>query len=231
MRIVSIREVLALGAGETIPSVKGRVLEVFDRNSGTISKGPRAGESWAIQNLRISDGTGEIKIMVKDREDALPKSYKGRELVLSCNDGNKGLTGLKAQDDEYRGKVERIIAVTKSAHIELADGAAAQNAPSIAAPAAAPNTQPPAPAPAQSQAAPQSPANTPPTNGDVPTNPVSAAAHRRSQDYYRVMCQVYTVRTAWDKAHPEHTMTDDHFQAACSTVFIQLQRDGIINGR
>ncbi len=226
MRIVTIKEVLGLGSGEVVPAVKGTIKNVYDQNKGTNSHG-----DWKLQNLMLTDSTGEIKVKVADR-DPIPANWKGRVVCIECNDGGKGLTGIKAKDDEYRGKVSRILSVTPTAHMTLVEpGQAAQPAQQPAQPA---QQQPQAPQQAQAaqtQPAPQA-AQPPATNGNGngAGKRVTEAATTRARDYYRVMDAVQVMRTSWDANHPHALMTDAHFQAACSTVFIQLQRDGVING-
>jgi hypothetical protein len=221
MRVVPLRDVLGLQSGETVPSVRGRITRVWDRKTGTNSTG-----DWAIQNLLLKDDSGaEIKVKVTDR-DAIPGTWKGKLVYIACNEGKHGLTGIKAKDDDYGGKVNRILSVTPTAAIELAD--ASQSTPP-------PEQQTQPPPPQQQQQQPKNGNGS--GSGNAPTAPpttaaekISTAAHVRARDYYRVMEAAHAMRLAWDKAHPEHQMTPDHFQGACSTLYIQLQRDGVING-
>jgi len=212
--------VLGLGSGETVPAVKGTIKQVFDQNKGTNSHG-----DWKLQNIVLTDSAGEIKVKIADR-DPIPGNWKGKLVCIECNDGGKGMTGIKAKDDEYRGKVTRILSVTPTAHITLVDANGGQ-AQQTQQPPVQQQSQPPAQT-QQASANQTAPANPPATNGNG--SAVSAAATQRSRDYYRVMSAVQTMRQGWDKEHPQALMTDAHFQAACSTVFIQLQRDGVING-
>ena len=220
MRIVPIKEIFGLESGETVPAVKGTIKNVYDQSKGTNAHG-----DWKLQNIVVADGTGEIKVKLADR-DPIPLAWKGKQALIECNDGGKGLTGIKAKDDDYRGKVSRILSVTASAHVNLVDGQAGppvQQAP--------PALQPPAQAPARTPApsAPQQSAASQ-NHGNGHGSKVAQAAAERARDYYRVMEAVETMREAWATKHPQAVMTDAHFQAACSTVFIQLQRDGVING-
>lgn len=224
MRIVPIKDIQQLGDGETVPSVKGRLVVVYDRKTGTNAKG-----DWSLQNAELQDDTGKIKVQFSGRE-AMPPNLKNQWVCIQCNDGGKGLTGIKASDDTYRNQTTRILRVTPSAHIELVDGQ-----PTAAAPAPTPRQEAPQPSPAtNTQPTPAPTPSAPPENGNghasEQANRVSIAALARARDYYRVMAEVYQVRVAWDAKHPDAPMTADHFQAAVSTVYIQLERDGVING-
>lgn len=234
MRVVTVKEILTLDSGETVPAVRGRLKAVYDQNKGVSKRLDADGKPipWRLQNVVLVDDTGEIKVKLDDR-DAVPMTWKGAAVLISCNEGQRGLTGMKAKNDEYRGKVSRILHVTGSAHMELVDGRTVQTAPPENATtppqgvqASGPSSTPPPPQNApQGQSGAQ---HAPSTQGNG--NTVSNAAVLRARDYYRVMKAVQTMREGWDKEHTAAKMTDAHFQAACSTVYIQLQRDGVING-
>lgn len=224
MRLVSVKEALGYGSGEVIPSIKGRLSEVWPRKSGTNANG-----EWSIQNLTIKDDGGELKLMVTGR-DEIPKTHKGRLVYLSCKEGDKGMTGLKVEDEEYRGKTTRKLKVTPSASVDFLDGNGTQpqTSDNDVGNVEPPQQPPPAPQPQAKPTNGNGHSNGNGNGGDE--NPVSQAALRRCQDYWRVMDRVHTMRLKWDERHPEHRLSPEHFQAAVSTVYIQLQRDGVING-
>ena len=214
MRILPISEINKLGDGETVPSLTGRLTSIFDVKSGTNAKG-----EWSIQNATLRDGTGEIKVSIRNRAE-IPRSWKGREVVIACNDGEHGLTGIKASDDTYREKTSRIVCVTGSAHIDLVEGSPAPQ-----------YTPPPAPmmqAPRQTQ---------PPTNGNsngasAPVDSVKAARkdlNRMANLYLHCLHAADYVRAEWDKDVEIHgVMSDEQFQACTSSLFIQSTRDGLL---
>ena len=110
MRIIPIADVFGMDHDDTVDAVCGTVTELFPRKNGTNSNG-----EWSLQNLKLKDQTGEIQIQLKDR-DALPQNFKGKAIIIHCNQGQKGKTGLKAKNDNYKGP-QRIISVTPTAHI------------------------------------------------------------------------------------------------------------------
>lgn len=225
MRVVSIAEVKSLDPKEVIPCVRGRLVEVVKRQTGE-----KDGKHWSIQRFKIKDNTGEVWVKAWDNDTEIPLSAKGQGILIECNDGNKGKTGVYAHDNEYNGKVERQIRLTASAKIDIENGNGAHEAPQtqrapepddereLADKGLAP-VQPPPQAPAKTNG-----------NGTEHGDVVRNAAKRCARDYYRCMEQVLEMRTAWDKANPEAAMTDAHFQAACASVYIQLSRDGVVNG-
>lgn len=212
MRIVPINQILTeLQDGEVVPSVRGLITEVYDPNSGQNDNGP-----WSFQNLKLKDQSGEIKVKLKDCEP-VPKNMKGRTVVIACNDGPHGLTGVKASDDEYRGKTSRILWVTKSAHITLADEPQQQAAP---APQSKPATQ------TGGQAKPPPPRDMPPNgNGHHGPEPVKVRLNKLANLYLRCLdAGMYVAKTY--EEHTQCPMPPEQFQTCVSSLFIQATRDG-----
>lgn len=225
-RIVTLKEALAYDKGEIIPSVRGKLTALYDRNSGTNDRG-----EWSIQNAELTDATGKIKLKITDR-DALPKEWKGREVVLSCNDGNKGLTGLKADDDTYKGKTSKIIKVTPSAHIDLAQADSAHE-----------NSGEPEPESDRSNGF------RPESNG-IRTSPngireksngsqktpngshfdvarVRITLSQAANLYLHSMLAASYVRDTYESVTGQ-PMCDEHFQATCASLFIKADREGLL---
>ena len=145
--------------------------ELIRAASGTITavyKAKRSKEgaehTYAMQDMVIKDATGEIRVMIKDREpaDDVPQGWKGKKVVIEAHQSDKGYTGVYAHDDTWKmrnGKsktVERMIRVTPTGQIYL-EGADAterkreltEEAPAKASP---PKGQPEARAGAQREA-------------------------------------------------------------------------------
>jgi hypothetical protein len=113
---------------EGITKIGGTLKAVYDYKSGTAKAGPKKGQPWSFQDLILSDSTGEIKVVVNNK-DEIPKNWKGKKVILKAYKGDKGWSGLYAHDHEYpEGKFTRIIRATKSGDIEL-DTTGAVSAP------------------------------------------------------------------------------------------------------
>lgn len=102
----------AMADKQTLACIAGTVMNIYKPKSGENSNGP-----WSIQNAVIkgTDGT-ELTLWIKDREE-IPSSAKGRFLILTAKQGDKGLSGLYIMDDEYNGKITRKIKVTPTAEL------------------------------------------------------------------------------------------------------------------
>lgn len=162
MNPTPIPQILDMPDGATVYLVHGRIKTVQKRHTGTVSKGPRTGEPWAIQNLTIEYNGATIDVMVNDREDEIPKSWQGRMVRLEAYHGEKGWSGLYAFDDTYKNKTTRKLKVTGTGEVALLDGepAVEGSAPSEQhyqqqPQRQAPQQQSPQQPPAQRQAHPQ----------------------------------------------------------------------------
>lgn len=182
MRIIPIADIFQFTAGEIIPSVQGKVVKLKGRSKGTNNDG-----EWSIERIELQDASASIMVMIRDRAP-LDQGLLNQHITISCKNGEKGLTGIKAKDDTYRDKTSRVISVTPTGIIEPSQPGQAT------APTPAPQQQQQATAPAQSTqpppAASQPPSSAPQTqqpkthtngngNGNGEPKPDEPAVKRR----------------------------------------------------
>ena len=136
-RIVPLAEALKMDPGEQLPAIRGKVVKVGKYFSGQSAKGP-----WSFQTLTIDDGGTKTDVKFKGRDQIAPDAV-GKVAFVVANNGERGLTGVRVEDDEYNGKTTRIVLVTPSA--ELTFGKGDWNTETPAKPAAAKQTSDPEP--------------------------------------------------------------------------------------
>lgn len=142
-RIVPLAEIFKCDPGEQLPAIRGKVMSVGKYFSGTTDKGP-----WSFQKVVLQDQSGKAETKFKGR-DELDGTCVGKVMFIVANNGERGLTGIKAEDDEYKGKVTRIALVTPSAEVTFGKGdwteggTAKQAAPAAAKKASQPSTPAP----------------------------------------------------------------------------------------
>ena len=96
----------------------GILKNVYPRKSGESAKGP-----WALQNLELADSNGfTLPVVLKDHDSEVPKTWKGREVMLEAYQGEKAWSGCYAFDDDYNGKVTRKLKLTKTGQVSLVEG-------------------------------------------------------------------------------------------------------------
>lgn len=127
--------------GEKPPAIQVTLTKLFDRKSGANEHG-----EWSIQNGEFSDGQTAIPCMFKDRPE-ISKSWKGRELLIECHRGEKGLNGIVVHIDTHDGKTKKVLRITPTAEVSLVDGGPA--------PAVEPQKAASKPSNAQQQSKPQ----------------------------------------------------------------------------
>lgn len=108
--------------GNKVPLIKGVIRWIGEVKRGTVEKGANKGDPWTIQNFILCDDTKQkeedyssIPCGIFGQEE-LPQSFKNQEVVISCYDGPKGLSGVLV--DEYNG--EKKLKITRTGRIELA---------------------------------------------------------------------------------------------------------------
>lgn len=219
LRTITVPQALELSTGELVPSIRAVVSDIGKRYSGTNDHG-----DWSLQNITLKDGvTGQtIKAKVNDREE-IPASWKGGTVLMVCKNSDKGLTGLKIDEDDYRGKKSKVIKVTPSATI-MPDGASGATTPP--APQAAPPAQPVTP-PARTTEVPAATQEAPPSHDGNGNDPVKVArkALARAANLYVLCTDAGSYVKEQLKARHAVEMTDAQYQACVSALFINASRD------
>ena len=241
MRIVKLSDVPVLEDGEIIPSIRGTIVDVYERKTGSNDKG-----EWSIQNATISGDGVKVDLKVHNRDDIKP--FKGKVVLISCKDGSKGLTGVYALHDTYGGKTTKKVKLTATAVIESGDAPAPSDndggepeddlnygmEPASETPAPRPATKPatrPAPAPAPAPAKPASNGNgNGHHNGGGTPGPggIKVAINRYANTMLACYDAAVYVKAQADNRHAGTVgeVSPEQFQAMVSSLFIQAMKDG-----
>ena len=115
-RIVPLSEALRMDPGEQLPAIRGKVLKVGKYFQGQSAKGP-----WSFQTITLEDGAVKADVKMKGR-DQIPGTVVGKVMFAVANNGERGLTGVRAEEDEYQGKKSRLVLVTPSAEVTFGKG-------------------------------------------------------------------------------------------------------------
>lgn len=124
MRVTPIKEIADLEPDEKIMAVHAKIKQVYGFSAGSNDHG-----DWSIQNIIVADRSGEIKVKIKDH-DEIPKAWKGRDILIECTKHDKhGWIGVKTADDTYKGKTTRIVSISRTGKLGLADETSEEPAP------------------------------------------------------------------------------------------------------
>src|SRR5437588_6838250 len=125
MRVVPMTEVLKMDFGEKVPSVKGKISNIYDQTTGQNNYG-----DWAIQNIEIcdpADPKAKIKVKLFDQQE-VPKAWRNKLIYLECVEGDKGMKGIEIAKDTYKLKEgappRKMLEVRRDAQISLAEAEA-----------------------------------------------------------------------------------------------------------
>jgi len=228
-------EVLKMDFGEKVPSVKGKISNIYDQTTGQNNYG-----DWAIQNIEIcdpADPKSKIKVKLFDQQE-VPKAWRNKLIYLECVEGDKGMKGIEIAKDTYKLKEgappRKMLEVRRDAQISLAEAEAPQPSPAAAptqpakASTAANQGEQPAGA---AQAQPARPAGKTQeqafAEGQRHVADAMKFLNRRANAYELVMRAVdYLARRRSDQGR---AITPDHFQAICASLYISLDRAGMVD--
>lgn len=115
-RLVPLNEVANYSDGEILPMVRGKLTKLYEGKTKTGRYG-----DYILQNGEIT-GEGVTIPLFMMLENEIPQSWKGREVSITAHDGDKGLAGIEASDNEYKGKTTRQIKITGKAEFALVSG-------------------------------------------------------------------------------------------------------------
>jgi hypothetical protein len=226
-KITPVAEIDQLEDGQEIILLKGRVVQMYDAHRGEDAE---TGNRWSFQRFTLKDDTGTRSVLLKNRDDDLPKSYRGKEIVIEAHKGDKGWSGVYAFDDtDKKGKTTRIVKVTPTAQIYLAEAGPtppAQEPPAAQAPSGV-NHKPAAAGP---------PPVTATNGGDkvaLQTRAVldaKIAAARLANLFIIAVDVVEAVVVPHFEADNGEPINAEQHQAAIGHIFGCLQRDRMADG-
>ena len=113
MKVSTIQDILTMEEGLPVLCARGKIVKLYKPKTGESDKGP-----WSFQSGLLSDGQSSVKFTLNSREE-LPQTFLNKQVVLTAQNGNHGWTGLKTKDEEYNGKVTRVLWVTPTADIQI----------------------------------------------------------------------------------------------------------------
>jgi len=107
MKIKDLKEKVGISGFE----VEGEVKNVYDRKSGI-----RDNHEWSFQDIVIDDGTGEIRVSLRNKAE-FSKNNKGKWVRIQGykDEQNNKMVGTTVVEEEYTGKNGKFYKVVKIA--------------------------------------------------------------------------------------------------------------------
>lgn len=201
MKLISIKEALALDPGDPISGVKGKILDVYEFKTG--NKGDK---DWSVQNIMIQDRTGKVKVVLWNQQE-IRKSSKGREIFILTgrhSKTNKPI-GLEMEEQEYQGKTYTNIKASDSAEVGFEEGGGNSD--------------------------PDDDESTKGQQSDQSSDGLRFGRHKAAQfaNGYLLVLQAssHIAKIAEENGIP---ISDAHFQAMNHTIFIAMDKSGAMDG-
>lgn len=224
MTTQTVEQINGLPDKALVYGFRGTVKKVFSRNTGEGNHGP-----WSIQNVILMDEEQrEIKMMIKDCPDFFFAPGDGIELEPKLSD--KGITGLYAIDDDYKGTITRILKATSTVIMKE------------------PPSNPPKDIPAQSPANHASPARQTRERSPEHLSAVQQSTKNQNsektvdpfKDARKTVMKIANLHLLCAKAVSDYEapafkeatgrdMSESQIQGATASVFITAERSGLVN--
>jgi hypothetical protein len=222
--ILSVPKLLEMSDGGVPEGMIGILSTIYPR------KAYGSGEKSGFVQKGVLTGDGKSIAITFWELEEIPQARKGKEIVAVSTRNQRGLSGLRRKDNEYKGKVTPEIHVQHSADVSYPDPAGGDTPQPQPESKPAANTKAPPPS---SKGATTPPAH--PQNGAKTTeqqgwsNYLSA---KRSMVQYRnlqLLCidAVYSMRPEIEAKHGVGTFTLELVQSLVAQNVIQANRDNV----
>jgi hypothetical protein len=212
MRVTKLSEVPSLNVGDQLEFVRGTVHKIFKRTENEYKGQPRS-----FQTFLIKDGKHTVKVMLRNRE-AL-KNCIGRVIEFTALNSDRGLSGIKIEEDEYKGETENAIVITPSAEMAFADDDDPPEERRGNGTRRAPDEDP-----AQGKA---KPAAKQETQEELLLR-LKRSAMRMANGMLIACNAALVAKKMFDQSHPEdEPISESHFHGMSTTIFISLCDYGV----
>lgn len=97
MKLATIQDVIESNIDEPVMATRGTLVKLYKQIQGQNDYGP-----WTLQNGKLKDATGEIKVVFSNREP-INGNWQGKLVEIRCAKGAKGgWTGAKRSVDKQK---------------------------------------------------------------------------------------------------------------------------------
>ena len=219
--------------GEQVLCVRGKLNKLFKTRSGETG-----GKPWKFQDGELAGDGAHVKITFANREDNIPQTWVGQEVVIECSKSEKhGWIGAKIKANEYpEGTFNNVLWVTSTGIVTCPameggetggsdDGDVAPQKENESGFKSRYGGDDEGEKPKRTEAPPKK---------EFPSKEERLAEQSQLQKnkvtllwraQHRIVKEGSVCRAELEKEGV--VMTDEHFQAACASVFIALDRGGM----
>ena len=121
--VIKISQALAMEDGQQVYALRAKVTAVFKYYDGNNANG-----HWSFQDCKIKDSTGEMRCSFVDRPEVKRADLIGKTVLFESWNGEKGWSGVKIKEKDYKGEVSMVLWVTKTGQVNVDDQDATEDA-------------------------------------------------------------------------------------------------------
>ena len=220
MKLTTIDEITNATEEFNPEAFRGEIKRVYDYKQGEGQRGP-----WSLQAVLISDKGKEVRVVFSGRNQYASSEIEGTELFAKAKKTKSGgFSGLKVKISEWKGEQKKELFVYDSADVSFGDE---DKGSAIIDHVTEPTTDV------------VSPDVTSETTNETATfeqfekdedsiGGVKKALTKSANMMLVCLDATLYVKSQYEGKH-ETKMTDEHFQAICSSLFINADKRGLIN--
>lgn len=117
MKTIKITELKKETEPQKIEAFRAQVKKVYEGKSGEGAKG-----AWSLQNIIVTDGSNDFKVVFSGRSHFAPADIEGTELFVKSHVSKTGnMSGIMLKFSEYQEKVRQELWIYESAKVSFGD--------------------------------------------------------------------------------------------------------------
>lgn len=113
MKVNTVSDLLEMSEGTVPEAFRGKIKSVFRPSTGEGKNG-----QYHMQKMLVTDGQSTIEVMFDGRAE-VSRQMEGSEVYCIASRGNRGLSGLKRKENNYKGKITQQVWVYDSADVSF----------------------------------------------------------------------------------------------------------------
>jgi CRISPR/Cas system CMR-associated protein Cmr3 (group 5 of RAMP superfamily) len=117
MKTIKITELKKETEPQKIEAFRAQVKKVYEGKSGEGAKG-----AWSLQNIIVTDGSNDFKVVFSGRSHFTPADIEGTEIFVKSHVSKTGnMSGIMLKFSEYQEKVRQELWIYESAKLSFGD--------------------------------------------------------------------------------------------------------------
>jgi hypothetical protein len=214
MKLTTINEIKNASEEFNPEAFKGEVKRVYDFKQGEGARG-----TWTLQPILVTEGGEEVRVVFSGRNQYASSQIEGTELFAKAHKTKSGnWSGLKVKISEWKGETKKELFVYESADVSFGNEAEGS---AIIDHVSSSETSTQTTSTAENSSFEKFEKNEQSIDG------VKQALQKSANMMLVCLDASVYIKTQFENKH-DREMTNEHFQAICSSLFINADKRGLI---